>query len=68
MKGLQIDTVGFSQLKDQCKRTRRHRSPCAHILHEAFAARDANKLVHVKVSGLAIQRIPVDRPLGLMRD
>ena len=31
----------------------------AHILHEAIAARDANKLVHVKVSGLALQRIPV---------
>jgi TIR domain len=30
-----------------------------HILHEAIAARDANKLVHVKVSGLALQRIPV---------
>jgi hypothetical protein len=31
----------------------------AHILHEAIAARDANKLVHVKVSDLALQRIPV---------
>ena len=31
----------------------------AHILHEAIAARDANKLVHVKVSGLALHRIPV---------
>jgi hypothetical protein len=31
----------------------------AHILYEAIAARDANKLVHVKVSGLARQRIPV---------
>jgi hypothetical protein len=31
----------------------------AHILHEAIAARDANKLVHVNVSGLALQRIPV---------
>jgi hypothetical protein len=31
----------------------------AHILHEAIAARDANKLVHVKVLELARQRIPV---------
>ena len=31
----------------------------AHILHEAITARDANKLVHVKVSELARQRIPV---------
>jgi hypothetical protein len=31
----------------------------AHILYEAIAARDANKLVHVKVSGLSRQRIPV---------
>ena len=31
----------------------------AHILYEAIAARDANKLVHVKASGLARQRIPV---------
>jgi hypothetical protein len=31
----------------------------AHILHEAIAARDANKLVHAKVSGLSLQRIPI---------
>jgi hypothetical protein len=31
----------------------------AHILYEVIAARDTNKLVHVKVSGLARQRIPV---------
>jgi hypothetical protein len=30
-----------------------------HILHDAIAARDANKLVHVKVGGLARQRIPI---------
>jgi hypothetical protein len=30
-----------------------------HILHEAIAARDAKKLLHVKVSGLDRQRIPV---------
>jgi TIR domain-containing protein len=30
-----------------------------HILQEAIAARDANKLVHVKVEGVALQRIPI---------
>jgi TIR domain-containing protein len=30
-----------------------------HILHEAIAARDARKLLHVKVSGLDGKRIPV---------
>ena len=30
-----------------------------HVLHEAIAARDAKKLLHVKVSGLDRQRIPV---------
>jgi hypothetical protein len=30
-----------------------------HILHEAIAARDAKKLLHVKVAGLDRQRIPV---------